>query len=124
VEAAPDIWVPFHTVSSLSPQDWEMIERPRNGGWNWVQAIGRLREGITPDAARGDLEGLSAYLRESFPTQVDQTIGVNDDARFMPGIGGSFAGMLRLMLLAAAAVLLAGTANIAVLLSVRQETRP
>jgi predicted permease len=119
VQIPPDIWVPFHTVTALSPQDWEMIERPESGGWNWVQAIARLRENVTIDAARGDLESLSAYLKESFPVQVNQSIALNEDARFMPRIGGSFVGMLQLMLLAAGAVLLAGTANVAVLLSVR-----
>ena len=119
VEIPPDVWVPFHAVNALSPRDWEMIERPPRGGWNWVQGIGRLREGVTLDVARSDLEGLSAYLKESFPLQTNQSVALNADARFMPRDGGSFQDMLKLMVVAAGAVLLAGSANVAVLLSVR-----
>lgn len=116
---APDVWVPFHTVTTLAPRDWEMIERPRSGGWNWVHAIGRLREDVTIDAARSELGSLSAYLKETFPVQVNQNVALSADARFMHAADGSFQAMLKLMIVAAAAVLLAGTANVAVLISVR-----
>lgn len=119
VEIPPDVWVPFHTVTNLYPRDWEMIERPPSGGWNWVHAIGRLREGVTVEVARSDLEGLSAYLKESLPRQVNQSVALNEDARFLPGRDGSFQDMLKLMVVAAGVVLFAGTANVAVLLSVR-----
>ena len=120
LEIPPDVWVPFHTVTALSPRDWEMLERPaRGGGWNWVQGIGRLREGVTVDVARSDLEGLSAYLKETFPAWTDGSVALNADARFMPTDGGSFEGMLKLMIVAAGTVLLAGIANVAVLLLVR-----
>jgi predicted permease len=119
VEIPPDVWVPFHTVTALSPRDWEMIERPERGGWNWVQAIARLREGVTLDVARGDLESLSAYLEETFPVQTNQSVALNADARFISSDNGSFRDTLKLMIVAAGAVLLAGTANVAVLLSVR-----
>lgn len=119
LEVPPDVWVPMHTVSALSPRDWEMIERPASGGWNWVQAIGRLRDGVTPDVARSDLEALSAWLEGSFPVQVNQSIGLNPDARFMPTTGGRFRNMLTLMVAAAGAVLLIGTANVALLLLIR-----
>jgi predicted permease len=120
VDISPDLWIPFHTLPALSPRDGQMLERPERGGWNWVQGIGRLREGVTVDAARGDLKGLSAYLKENFPVQTNQSIALNADARFIPRRdGGSFDDMLKLMVVAAGAVLLAGTANVAVLLSVR-----
>jgi predicted permease len=119
LEIPPDVWVPFHTISALSPRGSEMIERPERGGWNWVQAIARLREGVALEAARGDLEGLSAYLKETFPVQTNQSIALNADARFVSQDGGSFQEMLKLIVVAAGAVLLAGTANVAVLLSVR-----
>jgi predicted permease len=116
---APDVWVPFHTVTTLAPRDWEMIERPASGGWNWVHAIGRLREDVTIDVARSELESLSAYLKETFPVQVNQNVALSADARFTHAADGSFQAMLKLMIVAAAAVLLAGTANVAVLISVR-----
>jgi predicted permease len=119
VEIPPDVWVPFHAVNALSPRDWEMIERPSEGGWNWVQGIGRLREGVTVDVARSDLQGLSAYLKETFPVQTNQSVALNADARFIPRDAGSFENMLTLMIVAAGAVLLAGAANVAVLLLVR-----
>jgi putative ABC transport system permease protein len=119
VEVSPDLWVPFHTLTALSPRDGQMLERPERGGWNWVQGIGRLREDVTVEAARGDLRALSADLKQAFPVQTNQTIALNADARFIPRDGGSFERMLKLMVAAAAAVLLAGTANVTVLLSVR-----
>jgi hypothetical protein len=119
IETVPDLWVPFQTLTALSPRDSQMLERPERGGWNWVQGIGRLREGVTVDAARGDLNSLSAYLKENFPVQTNQSIALNADARFIPRDGGSFEDMLKVMVVATAAVLLAGTANVAVLLSVR-----
>lgn len=119
IEIPPDVWVPLHTVSALAPRDWEMLERPASGGWNWVQGIGRLREGVTLEAARDDLAGLSAYLKETFPRQTNQVVALSADARFMPTASDSLADALKLMLVAAAAVLFAGTANVAVLLSLR-----
>jgi predicted permease len=119
IEIPPDMWVPMHTVSSLAPRDWEMLERPASGGWNWVQGIGRLREGVALEAARDDLAGLSAYLKETFPGQTNQVVALSADARFLPSAEDSLADALKLMLVAAAAVLFAGTANVAVLLSLR-----
>jgi predicted permease len=119
IEIPPDVWVPLHTVSALAPRDWEMLERPANGGWNWVQGIGRLREGVALEAARDDLAGLSAYLKETFPRQTNQVVALSADARFLPSAEDSLADALKLMLVAAAAVLFAGTANVAVLLSLR-----
>ena len=119
LEIPPDLWVPFHTVTALSPRDWDMIERPENGGWNWVKAIGRLRDGVTLDVARSDLEDLNATLKESFPIDVDQHVALNADARFIPGNRSGLRDMLKLMIVAAGAVLVAGAANVAILLSVR-----
>jgi predicted permease len=120
LDVPPDVWVPFHAQPVLSPQDWAMLERPVNpGGWNWVQGIGRLRQGVTLEAARADLALLSANLRENFARWVDGGIGVNGDARFIPGRGDALQGTLRLMVVAAAAVLLIAWANVSILLLVR-----
>ena len=120
LDAPPDVWVPFHAQPVLSPQDWAMLERPVNpGGWNWVQGIGRLREGVTLDAARADMTLLSDYLRENFAGWVNQGNGVHGDARFLPDRGRTLQKVLGLMAVAAVAVLLIAWANVSILLLVR-----
>jgi hypothetical protein len=98
-----------------------MLERPPDGGgWNWVQGIGRLREGVTLEAARAEMAVLSAYLRENFAAWMDGGVGVHGDARFLPDPGGALQEMLRLMAVAATVVLLIAGANISILLLVRR----
>jgi predicted permease len=120
LEMPPDVWVPFHVQPVLSPEDWPMLERPpRGGGINWVQGIGRLREGVTLEAARAEMAVLSAYLRENFADWIDGGVGVHGDARFLPDPGGALQEMLRLMIVAAATVLFIAGANVSILLLVR-----
>jgi predicted permease len=120
LELPPDLWVPFHSQPVLAPLDWPLLERPPNGGgWNWVQGIGRLRSGVSPETARAELGLLSTDIRENFAAWTDGGVGVNRDARFLANRGGSLDETLALMMVTAVALLLIAGANVAILQLVR-----
>ncbi|HXD49457.1 MAG TPA: ABC transporter permease [Gemmatimonadaceae bacterium] len=57
--STPDLWTPF----TFEP--W-MIE-PDNRGAHFINAVARLRPGVTPDAARRDMKMVGDRLRAEYP---------------------------------------------------------
>ncbi|MCW5964173.1 MAG: ABC transporter permease [Bryobacterales bacterium] len=58
-----ELWIPFAFEPVFRPQA-AMLTNP---DFMWVRAIGRLREGSSEAAAQADLDGIAAYLRETYP---------------------------------------------------------
>ena len=57
-----DVWVPVAMISIDNP-----VGLLTSRGSRWLGAIGRLKEGITREAAQGDLESVATRLAEQFP---------------------------------------------------------
>jgi putative ABC transport system permease protein len=80
-------------------------------GAHWLGAIGRLRDGVSLDAARADLAGISSALVHEFP---DQNTGFSSNAlSASEQIVGEVRPALLLMLGAVGLVLLIAAANVA-----------
>ena len=57
-----DVWVPVAMISIDNP-----VGLLTSRGSRWLGAIGRLKEGITREAAQGDLESVATRLAAQFP---------------------------------------------------------
>ena len=118
-----DAWVPMHMQRLLRP------ERDALSRWNlyWVRMGGRLRDGVTADAANRELSALAAAVeRESVE---ESWLAKYTDVRLSlltglpPDATGPLAGFLGLLLGAAALVLLIASVNVAAMLSARAIAR-
>jgi predicted permease len=91
---------------------------------NWIQAIGRLKPGVTATAARTDLTDLWTRLNETFP-QWKRGAGVVVTERFgfTPFVRDRLVATTRLLMAAALAVLLVACGNLALLLLARATAR-
>ena len=103
-------WIPFVPEANEN-----------HGNRGYAGALGRLRPGITFDAAAEDLERVSVALEREFP---DENLDWRaDPVPLRDDLVGNLRGPLRLFLAAAGAVLLIVCANVASLLLVRGATR-
>jgi len=106
-----EIWRPLH----INPRD------ERNRDWRGFVAFGRLREGVSIDAARRELADIANSLRaDHFATTPNWGISMISTRDL---VIGSARPMLYLFLGAVVAVLLIGCANVANLLLARSATR-
>ena len=115
----PEAWLPL----ALGPR------HPLNARTAHVlDVVGRLRDGVSLEAATPALGGVAQRLAEAFPTiNGGYTLQVAEPSRllFMPGVrGGTFTALLSVMLMAMPAiVLLVACLNLADLLLARGHVR-
>ena len=115
-----DLWV---TLDPLGTEVWRMTHR--SGGAVRLNAIGRLRPGVSRDQAAQDLDTLMHNIVAAYP---DDHLGENritlDPMWRSPfGANGLLATMLPLLLAIAGLVLLLTCANVATLTLVRFVSR-
>jgi predicted permease len=107
-----EIWRP---LSGLEPG----VRNDR--GERLLTGFGRLRESVTLDQARADLQGVIASLANQYP-DTDRDLELRLDA-FRSGVGGPIVALFAAMTGAVAFVLLIACANVANLLLARAATR-
>ena len=108
-----DVWQPFE----LEP--W-MID-PQNRGAHWLDAVARLRPGVTLDAAKRDMAGIGDQLRALYPeSNATARVAVESLDDIMVG---NVRRALWTMFGAVAFVLLIACANVANLLLIRASAR-
>ena len=115
-----EAWVPLMMQPHLRP-DRNLTDDP----WLWM--FGRLREGVTRDAAQRDLAAMTAQwvkdnnergtFRNYNSIRISELTGLPDDAR------SAFIGFTALLLGAAGLVLLIASVNVASMLSARAIAR-
>jgi len=118
---------PDFAFANMPPSDVILAVRfePREAGWGRYQMLGRLKEGVTPAAARADLERIIPIWLAPAPAAVREAMGpitpvirpLRDD------LVGSVASALWVLMGAIGAVLLIACANIANLTLVRADAR-
>jgi predicted permease len=107
-----EIWQPLTTIAAAVRND----RRDR-----FVTGFGRLRDSVTLDQARADLQGVTASLASAFPdTNRDLEPLIEP---FRSGVGGPIVAVFAAMLGAVAFVLLIACANVANLLLARAAAR-
>jgi predicted permease len=101
------LWVPIH-------QDGDPITRR---SLRWLNIIGRLAPGVSPDRARAEMEGITAQLVSAYPKENGSTSFVMQSLR--EKIIGKVRPLLLILLGAVGFVLLITCANVANLLLTR-----
>jgi predicted permease len=109
-----DAW--FAVMRRASLPGWQnRANHPMFFGW------GRLKEGVTPEQARGEIKSIAARLEKLYPATND---GVGAQVRpLLENLLGNYRTSLALLLGAVAVVLLIACANLANLLAVRGAAR-
>lgn len=115
--AETQIWVPLYLDRSQPPVNS-----------HWIGTIGRLRPGVTPEAAQADIQRLTDQMVELFPSAYDHgfmnSTGFRAEVTTLRAeILGGVDRTLWLLLGAVALVLLIACANVANLFMVRAEAR-
>lgn len=124
-ESPPDVWVPIHAQPVLTPLGGDFaLRRVPNNVWVWLWAVGRLRDGVTVDAAQSRMEARARYLEENF-AEWNEGWGIvlSPGSRFHPPERASLTTTTALLFGLVGIVLVIACANLAILLLARGSTK-
>ncbi len=120
-----DIYIPIMMRNAVAPQsDRAWYERIADSRERWVAVVGRLKPGVSVDAAQADLARIAAHIRTIDPGgDTKETVLVSQQFRWYPTTRGNLASLTRVLLVAVGLLLAVATANVAILLLARASTR-
>jgi len=113
-----DLWV---TLNPIGANAWRMTHRTSV----WLNVVGRLRTGVSPEQATQDLDTIMRHIVAAYPNEHlgVNTISLDPMWRSPFGANGYMAATLPILLAIAAVVLLLTCANVATLTLVRFVSR-
>lgn len=121
--AAPPVFVPLMMTNVLNPA----FNRLESRGNNMMNAVGRLREGVTIERTAETLDAMLLQLREEYPEsyegQVGHTLIPQNEAGIHPTFGAAQMGMSTVMLVVVGLLLLIACVNVANLFLARARDR-
>ena len=133
VGANPDIWVPLTMQSEIFPgSDYLSPETSPFRKTEWLQAMGRLKPGITPAQAKAGIElefhqmmeaqtgGMSADDKQRF---LNQHLAVTPGSHGASTLRGDFGKPLQILMVVVGLILLIACANVANILLARSAAR-
>jgi predicted permease len=118
-----DFWLPFSMLDSLAAVGMGG-DRLHNRGSQWLIAAGRLRDGVTENAAAAEIEVIGERLRAAYPaTNKDGSFHVERAGQVNAGFRKMMVVFFLMLLVVAALVLCTACANVANLLLARASAR-
>jgi predicted permease len=120
--AAAEVWIPLSSIGFANPaQAGALMDR----GASWLQAIGRLRDGVSLARARATLGGIAARLERAYPaTNQDRLVTVAPaSSGLAPATRGEMVPIAALLLAVTGVVLFIACFNVANLLLARAAGR-
>jgi putative ABC transport system permease protein len=119
-----DVYIPIMMRNAVAPQSGTAW-RERVPSWpeHWIATIGRLRAGISAEAARTDLASIARRINELTGNDSKETVIVSRQFRWYPGTRTSLVSLTRILLTSVALLLAIATANVAILLLAQASTR-
>ena len=118
-----DFWVPFSMSGALADAGMGS-DRLADRGGQWLMAAGRLREGVSEQAAASEIEVIGKRLRTAYPaTNKDRGFHVERAGQINPGIRKMIVVFFLLLLGVSILILCTACANVANLLLARAAAR-
>lgn len=121
--ASPPIYVPLMMSNVITPA----FNRLEARGSNNMNVVARLRDGVTLDRAREQLDVMLVQLREEYPrfyeNQVSHVVVMQKDAGIHPSFSDAQRGMSTVMMVVVGLLLLIACVNVANLFLARARDR-
>jgi macrolide transport system ATP-binding/permease protein len=117
----PDVFMPMAMIDDAMPGRGRFVD---DRGVMWLDALGRLKPGVTIEQASAALDGIATQLEERYPdTNEGRGIAVAAGIAMSPGTRGDVTDASKLLLAVVALVLLIACANVANLVLARGAAR-
>ena len=117
-----DVWLPITMHPQATPR--MSSDSLQNRAWGWIEILGRLKPGVSPEMAQADLNVIAGWLARAYPsTNATRRVGVLRHVGIDSDDRASIASALGLLMVVVCLLLLIACSNVANLLLARAAGR-